>query len=123
MSMKVKKYTAKNMDIAKKLGKELLKLWVSDGYNRPFLEHSFIPYEGKDKESGVTIWAMQGSPIRGFVVVFPQGRIVRVFDSGFLEIFRIELNDIPWEYQTRHYQQTGYSPKIKTFNPKFKEGY
>lgn len=120
MSIKVKKFTARNMEIAEKLGKELLRLWVCDGYQRPFLEHSFIPYKGKDKESGVIIWAMQGSPIRGFVVVIPLGRIVRVFDSGFSEIFRIGEDYTPEEYQTKHYQLKGYSPKIKTYNPMFK---
>lgn len=121
MSNTIKKYVAKNMDIAEKLGKELLRLWISDGYERPFLQHSFIPYEGEDRNSRVTIFAMQGSPIRGFVVVFPQGEVVRVFNGRFSEIFRIEPCHTLPEYQTRHYKQTGYSPKIKTFNPDFKK--
>lgn len=120
MSKRVKRFKATNMSVAEKLGKELLKLCVTDGYKREFLEHTFFPYKGEVKESGVTILAMQGSPIRGFVVITPLARMVRVFDSSFTELNRIDIDCSDYAVNSSPVmRKLGYCPKIKTSNPSF----
>lgn len=121
MSIRVKKFQAKNMSVAEKLGKELLRLYIQGGYDRDFLECSFIPYNGTDKREGVTIFAMQGSPIRGFVVIDPLARMVKVFDSFFDEINRIGIDYSDVRMNSYTFARLGYCPKIRTYNPDFKE--
>ena len=114
-----KQYLAKNMDTGIKLGKKILRLWIPDGEDRPFSEkYTFLGYKGSDKNSGVTILAMQGSPIRGFIVVNPLARRVKVFDGVFTEMASIDTDSSEYIFNSPSVMEKyGYCPKLRTPNP------